>query len=75
MTFSEWLDQYWEDSDICPPPMHAQDALEILKDYLLGEDWYVALSMSTEQSNTLIVETILEKYSRKYRKELEDRGK
>jgi hypothetical protein len=41
-----------------------------LKNYLLGEDWYVNYSGSTKQINTEIVYDILKKYSKKFRKEL-----
>ncbi len=54
---------------ICPPPMPAQECLNILCDYLLGEDWYVASSMSAEQVNAVVVEQILEKYSKQWRKD------
>lgn len=70
MTFSEWLDQNWEEDNMCPPPLDAQDALDFLKDYLLGENWYVVMPLSQKQCNTEIVATILKKYSSKYRKEL-----
>ena len=41
-----------------------------MKDYLLGEDWYVAYSGSAKQITTDIVYDILKKYSKKFRKEL-----
>ena len=54
---------------IYPAPMHAQAALNVLCDYLLGEDWYVADSIGVEQVNACIVEQILDKYSRQWRKD------
>lgn len=73
MTFTEWLEaEYAKDENkdnICPPPLNAQLAVDFLKDYLLGEDWYVVMPISTEQANTEIVHAILKKYSKKYRKE------
>jgi hypothetical protein len=41
-----------------------------LKNYLLGEDWYVAYPGSAKQITTDIVYDILKKYSKKFRKEL-----
>ena len=53
----------------CPAPMEAQEALDILTSYLLGDDWYTAMSISTEQCNAIIVEQILDKYSKKWKKD------
>lgn len=75
MTFTEWLKTEWgKDADnMCPPPLDAQQAITFLKDYLLGEDWYSTMPMSTKQINTEIVGLILEKYSKRYRKERKGR--
>lgn len=54
---------------IIPAPMSAQKALNILCDYLLGDDWYVACSMNVEQCNAVIVEQILDKYSKQWKKD------
>lgn len=54
---------------ICPAPMSAAVALQILTDYLLGEDFYISMPLSQEQANTEIVERILKKYSRDYIKD------
>ena len=54
---------------LCPAPMDAQEALNILTSYLLGDDWYIAGSMSVEQANACVVEQILDKYSKKWRKD------
>lgn len=53
-----------------PPPIDSNLALKFLKDYLLGEDWYVAYSAPSSQINTEIVYSILKSYSKKFRKEL-----
>ena len=50
-------------------PMNAQQALDILVSYLLGDDWYVAGSCNVEQANACAVEQILDKYSRKWKKD------
>ena len=54
---------------LCPAPMEAQEALNILTDYLLGEDWYVVMPMSTKQVNACVVEQILDKYSKQWKKD------
>jgi uncharacterized membrane protein len=54
---------------LCPAPMSAQGALDILTSYLLGDDYYVANSMSPAQMNAVITEQILDKYSKKWVKD------
>lgn len=54
---------------LCPAPMDAQEALNILTSYLLGDDWYITGSMNVEQANACVVEQILDKYSKKWRKD------
>ena len=39
-------------------------------DYLLGEDWYVVEPLGQTQINEIALYKILEKYSKKYRKEI-----
>lgn len=57
------------DYGLIPAPMDAQQALDILTSYLLGDDWYVVDSMNTEQCNAIVVEQILDKYSKKWQKD------
>lgn len=52
-----------------PAPLEAQEALDILTSYLLGDDWCVAASMSTDQCNACVVEQVLDKYSKKWKKD------
>ena len=54
--------------DICPIATEPQEALQILCDLFLGEKWYVGFPLGVKQVNTLIVDEILFKYSRQYRK-------
>lgn len=65
-----WLDHEAKDCGLCDPPMKAQEAVDFLKDYLLGENWYVTIPENTEQCNSAIVWEILYKYSPKFRKEV-----
>ena len=54
---------------LMPAPMEAQQAINILINYLLGDDWYVVSSMNTEQVNACAVEQILDKYSKQWKKD------
>ena len=71
-TFSQWLEDRWEDGDMCPPPLEDKDALDFLRLYLLGKDWYVTMPISHNQCNTEIVDAILQKYSKDYKRELKE---
>ena len=73
MTFNEWLDNNWEKNNMFPPVLEGQKALDFLKQYLLGEDWYSVNPISTKQINCEVVHDILYKYSKKYRKEIKTR--
>lgn len=73
MTIIEWLrdKNSTENKDnILAPCMDAQTAVNFLIDYLIGDDWHVAYPACTEQVNTEAVMFILQKFSRKYKKEL-----
>lgn len=54
---------------ICPAPMSANTALDILSSYLLGDDFYITMSVSPEQANSIVVRNILSKYSKKWKKD------
>lgn len=69
-TLTSWLQNDAKDCGLCDPPMKAQEAVDFLKDYLLGENWYVTMSENTEQCNGAIVWEILSKYSPRFRKEV-----
>ena len=40
----------------------AQQALDFISDYLLGNDWYIVGSLCNFQANTYIVDAIMVKY-------------
>lgn len=42
---------------------------QFIIDYLLGEDWYVVDPLGRKQINEIALYKILEKYSKRYRKE------
>lgn len=66
---TEWLENDSEDCGILSPPMTDSQAMEFLKNYLLGENWYTMNPISHDQVNTEIVFEILWKYSKDFRKE------
>lgn len=72
VSFAEWLklENAKDPDNILPPELDFEKAIYFLKNYLLGEDWYVNYSGSAKQINTDIVYNILRKYSKKFRKEL-----
>ena len=70
--FTDWLENEAEDCGILSPPLEPQMALDFLKDYLLGEEWYVCSPICQKQVNTEIVYEILRKHSKKFRKEWKD---
>ena len=72
---TDWIDHDAKDCGLCDPPMKADLAIQFLKDYLLGENWYVTMPQNGEQCNTAIVIEILYKYSPKFRKELKQHKK
>ena len=67
--FTFWLKYKAKDCGIMQPPCTDVLALQFIKDYLLGEDWYVANPVNHEQCNSQLIHEILYKYSREYRKE------
>ena len=51
------------------PIISIDQAIDILRSYLLGKDWYTVDPLSKEQTNTEIVYDILQKYSKRYKRE------
>ena len=57
-------------------PLSDMEAWEIIYKYLLGENWYsMSGAVHPHQINTEMVQRILLKYSRRYRKEFKERKK
>lgn len=67
--FTFWLRYKAKDCGLMQPPLSDTLALDFLRNYLLGEKWYVVNPVNHEQCNTQMVHEILMKYSREYRKE------
>ena len=49
--------------------LSAQEAVDCLCDYFLGEDWYITDTASNEQANLIIVEEIKNNVPSKYNKD------
>lgn len=47
-----------------------EEFITFITEYLLGEDWYVVDPLGHNQVNQIALEKILDKYSKKFRKEL-----
>lgn len=62
MKYFDILDSYGKDDNMFPPPTDAQLAVNLLCQYLLGEDYYVNDPVSARQCNTVIIQDILYKY-------------
>lgn len=58
--------------ELCDPPIDAQFALDLIFKTLIDDKgnypYLTAMSESTEQTNSIMLDLILTKYSRKYRK-------
>ena len=74
-SYVDWFTENKEPDNLCDPPLDSQLALQFLCDYLLGEDWYVVMPESQKQVNSAIVDEILFKYSKQYRKEVKEYSK
>ena len=74
--YSDWVKENWEKDNILAPPLEAQEAINFLSNYLLGEDWYDSSGAThPEQVNARIVHEILYKYSPEYRGEIKESEK
>ena len=71
-SYVDWIIENEDPDNFCDPPLEPQLAIQFLCDYLLGENWYVVMPESTKQVNAAIVDNILMKYSKKYRKEVKE---
>lgn len=72
--FQKKIDNWYDDKDseLCDPPIDAQFALDLIFKTLVDdkEDYHCLTNVpeSTEQINSIMLDLVLRKYSRKYRK-------
>lgn len=62
------------EDNMIPDVITAQQALDILTDFFLGEGYYIAISCSPGQANAIITENIMMQFERKYKKFCKKRG-
>lgn len=79
--FQKKIDEWYKDKDfeLCDPPISAQFALYLIFNTLVDDredyPYLTTMSESTEQTNSIMLDLILRKYSRKYRKYLKSKRK
>lgn len=72
--FQKKIDDWHVDQDfaLCDPPIDAQFALNLIFKTLVDDKedypYLTAMPESTEQTNSIMLDLILRKYSRKYRR-------
>lgn len=68
-----------KDFELTDPPIDAQYALDLIFKTLIDDkehySYLTTMPESTEQTNSIMLDLILKKYSRKYRKYLKERRK
>lgn len=77
MTLTEFMDERYKNredkNNIFGVGVSDAEFRKFIIDYLLGEDWFVVDSLRQVQVNEIALYEILEKYSRRYRKECKSR--
>ena len=72
--FQKRIDDRYKDNDfeLCDPPINAQFALDLIFKTLIDDKenypYLTTMPESTEQTNSIMLDLILTKYSRTYRK-------
>ena len=72
--FQKKIDDWYADKnfELCDPPIDAQFALDLIFKTLVDDkvdySYLPAIPESTEQTNSIMLDLILKKYSRKYRR-------
>lgn len=79
--FSKKIDDWYgrEDFELCHPPIDAQFALDLIFKTLVDDKenypYLTSMPESVEQTNSIMLNLILRKYSKEYRKYLKKRNK
>ena len=74
--FSKKINKFYEgkDFELCDPPISAQYALDLIFKTLIDDKehfpYLTTMPESTEQTNSIMLDLILRKYSRQYQKHL-----
>lgn len=79
VTLTEFMDERYENredkNNIFGVGVSDAEFRAFIIDYLLGEDWFVVDPLGQTQVNEIALYQILEKYSKRYRKECKGKGK
>lgn len=79
--FQKRIDEWYKgkEFELCDPPIDAQFALDLIFKTLVDDkenyDYLTTMPESTEQTNSIMLDLILRKYSRKYRNYVKKRRK
>lgn len=79
--FQKRIDEWYKDKnfELCDPPVSAQFALDLIFKTLVDDKehypYLTTMPESTEQTNSIMLDLILRKYSRKYRKFVKQKRK
>ena len=74
--FQEKVNEWYKNKEfeLCDPPIDAQFALDLIFKTLIDDKYYypylTTMPETTEQTNSIMLDLILKKYSRAYRKYL-----
>ena len=77
--FQKRIDDWYKNKEfeLCDPPIDAQFALDLIFKTLVDDkekyDYLTTMPETTNQTNSIMLDLILRKYSRKYRKYVKDR--
>lgn len=70
--FHKKLDEWYKNGEMCDCPIEAQYALDLIFKILVDDKenypYLTTMPESTKQTNSIMLDIILDKYSRKYRK-------
>lgn len=76
--FEKKIDDWYagKESELCDPPIDAQFALDLIFKTLVDDKehypYLTAMPESTDQTNSIMLDLILRKYSKEYRKHLKN---
>lgn len=76
--FSKKINNWYKDKEfeLCDPPIDAQYALNLIFKILIDDkehySYLTTMPESTEQTNSIMLDLILRKYSKEYRKYLKE---
>ena len=71
-TLTYWLNENWQEGNMCPPPMSSVEFENFLIRYLLPKDYHTVLSMPDAQTRTQLLHDILTQHSKAYQKEYKE---